>query len=112
MLAVNTEMPNQKRSTENGTSPKSKKIKQSPEIQDFLQSFDVIAKELIESLAEYKLPQNGIDWLKKMIYETIPGGKMNRGLTVASSLGSILKRPLTEKEKKDAHILGNNRFKI
>jgi farnesyl diphosphate synthase len=31
---------------------------------------------------------------------------MNRGLTVASALASILKRSLNEKEKFDAHVLG------
>ena len=33
-------------------------------------------------------------------------GKMNRGLTVASSLSSLLKRPLDKEEKLDAHVLG------
>ena len=31
---------------------------------------------------------------------------MNRGLTVASSLSSLLNRSLSDKEKLDAHVLG------
>jgi farnesyl diphosphate synthase len=41
-----------------------------------------------------------------LLYSTVPGGKMNRGLTVASSLSSIFNRELTDSEKKHARILG------
>lgn len=73
---------------------------------EFLQSYAKIEQELIDDLQNYKLPKNGIQWCKLMFEKTIPGGKMNRGLTVASSLQSILKRKLTDDEKFDAHVLG------
>jgi hypothetical protein len=51
-----------------------KKQKQLTEKEDFMTSYDIIAKELVQDLSKYHLPQNGIDWLKKMFNETIPGG--------------------------------------
>jgi farnesyl diphosphate synthase len=41
-----------------------------------------------------------------LLYYTIPGGKMNRGLTVVHSLEALKKRPLNEEETHQAHVLG------
>lgn len=76
------------------------------EEKDFEQLFASLAEELIQGLDKYNLPLEGIAHLRAMIYATVPGGKMNRGLTVASGLASIMKRDLTEKERTDANILG------
>lgn len=46
------------------------------------------------------------EWVKHMMYYTIPGGKMNRGLSVLHSLASLKGRKLTEEEQFDAHVLG------
>lgn len=83
-----------------------KKPKTEGEREEFLHSFEIISQTLYNELAKYNLPENGIEWFKKMIIETVPGGKMNRGLTVASSLSSLLNRSLSDKEKLDAHVLG------
>ncbi|KAJ3188041.1 Farnesyl pyrophosphate synthetase [Irineochytrium annulatum] len=72
----------------------------------FLATFDVLTKEILEELDQFNLPENGKEWIKKMLYYTIPGGKMNRGLTVASSLGSLLGRGLTADELHQAEVLG------
>lgn len=101
-----------KRAGETVTNAAIKKPKQVDERKQFIETFDVIAQELVDGLANYRLPENGVQWFKTMINTTIPGGihhwlgKMNRGLTVASSLKSILKRSLTEKEMFDANLLG------
>lgn len=76
------------------------------EKKEFMSCFDIISRDLIDDLELYRLPKDGQEWLKAMIQETIPGGKMNRGLTVASSLASILKRNLTKAEQFDADALG------
>jgi hypothetical protein len=74
MLAAQSEgtMP-QKRNIQD-TKEISKKLKSSNERDEFLASFEIIAKEMIADLAEYRLPENGVAWLKNMFYETIPGG--------------------------------------
>lgn len=79
---------------------------QTNEKQAFMSSFDKIVTELINDLDDYKLPQNGKEWIEKMVLQTVTGGKMNRGMTVPASLRSILKRKLTEKETSDSHVLG------
>ncbi|KAI8906014.1 isoprenoid synthase domain-containing protein [Gorgonomyces haynaldii] len=76
------------------------------ERQAFVEDYEKIHKEVIADLSNYRLPQNGIEWVDRMLRETVPGGKMNRGLTVGSSLKSILQRDLTEQEQYHAHILG------
>jgi len=65
-----------------------------------------IANDLLCQLDEYKLPQEGKEHLKTMLYATVPGGKMNRGLTVSSALKSILKRDLDPSEVQQANVLG------
>jgi farnesyl diphosphate synthase len=73
---------------------------------EFLETFDEIVSRVVADFDNFNLPQNGRDWVEKMLKETVPGGKMNRGMTVPSSLTSILNRELTPQEKTDANILG------
>lgn len=42
----------------------------------------------------------------QMLDYTVPGGKLNRGLTVLHSLGLILGRELTAEEARKASVLG------
>ncbi|KAI9312783.1 isoprenoid synthase domain-containing protein [Zopfochytrium polystomum] len=72
----------------------------------FEATFDRIADEVMADVATFRLPPDGVEWIRKMLYYTIPGGKMNRGLSVVSSLQSLKKRHLTEKELVQAEILG------
>jgi len=75
----------------------------------FNDSFSAILDGLKDEFAVYNLPENGVKWLETLMKETIPGGKLNRGLSVVSSLSSIIameNRELTEKERQDANVLG------
>ncbi|KAJ3011076.1 UNVERIFIED_CONTAM: Farnesyl pyrophosphate synthetase, partial [Siphonaria sp. JEL0065] len=94
----------------NGTkgSPKKAKVAVEPydEKKHFEATYDRLAAELIDDMKTFRLPENGIAWVEKMLNYTIPGGKMNRGLTVVSSLRSLKKRDLTEEELLHAEVLG------
>ncbi|KAJ3183177.1 Farnesyl pyrophosphate synthetase [Gaertneriomyces sp. JEL0708] len=68
--------------------------------------FESLAKDVIVELDKFRVPAEGKEHIKKMLYYTVPGGKMNRGLTVPASLKSILKRDLTQQELFKAQILG------
>ena len=50
------------------------------------------------------------EWIKRLMHYTVPGGKMNRGLTVLHSLQALKRqeenRDLTEEEVFHAHVLG------
>ncbi|KAJ1334377.1 hypothetical protein BSLG_007532 [Batrachochytrium salamandrivorans] len=69
-------------------------------------TYDVLSKDLLAGLSSYNLPENGKQWVSRMLDFTVPGGKMNRGLTVPSALGSILKRELSKDELFQAQVLG------
>ena len=47
------------------------------EKQQFLATFDVIMSEIVKDLDQYRLPANGKEWIKKMLYDTVPGGRMS-----------------------------------
>ncbi|KAJ3136990.1 Farnesyl pyrophosphate synthetase [Physocladia obscura] len=72
----------------------------------FETTYHILAKEILDDMQTYRLPRNGIEWVKKMLDYTIPGGKMNRGLTVVSSLKSLKKRDLDDEELLHAEVLG------
>jgi farnesyl diphosphate synthase len=74
---------------------------------EFIEAFESkIYPDLIEELKTFNLPQDGIIYCQTMLKETILGGKMNRGLTVASALSSIVGKELTTAQQFDAHCLG------
>merc|ERR1712100_765358 len=75
--------------------------------EDFIKVFDKLIGEEIEDIqTNYDLPASVATWVKALHDHAIPGGKMNRGLTVVSSLRSILDRDLTEEELYLSQVLG------
>jgi len=72
-----------------------------------LDAFRGLTKDLITELGnEFGQPSYIKEWVNRLIYYTVPGGKMNRGLTVLHSLQALKGRPLTEEETFQAHVLG------
>jgi farnesyl diphosphate synthase len=84
-----------------------------------------LVQELVEETAfDLEAPPAIQEWIRRMLYYNIPGGKMNRGLTVVHSLEALkVSRPLslmlelierlldkgrglTEEELHQAHVLG------
>ena len=61
--------------SEIASSPVNKKSKTNNERDEFLCTFEIISNDLIQDLKKYNLPQNGIEWIKTMFKETIPGGR-------------------------------------
>ncbi|KAL2915886.1 Farnesyl pyrophosphate synthetase [Polyrhizophydium stewartii] len=90
----------------NGMDHKAKKPKTAGERESFMAVYDVLVNDILSGLDAHRLPENGRQWIRTMLDATIPGGKMNRGLTVPSALGSILKRDLTADELFKAQVLG------
>ncbi|KAH6582134.1 hypothetical protein BASA60_002101 [Batrachochytrium salamandrivorans] len=57
-----------------------KKIKLADSERDsFMATYDVLSKDLLAGLSSYNLPENGKQWVSRMLDFTVPGGKMNRG---------------------------------
>eukprot|EP01104_Vermistella_antarctica_P000832 TRINITY_DN10933_c0_g1_i1.p1 TRINITY_DN10933_c0_g1~~TRINITY_DN10933_c0_g1_i1.p1 ORF type:complete len:378 (-),score=96.35 TRINITY_DN10933_c0_g1_i1:118-1197(-) len=61
---------------------------------------------IVKDLANFEQPDYAVKWVKDLINTTVPGGKMNRGLTVLDSLRHVVDRELTEKEIEQANIIG------
>ncbi|SJM84714.1 probable Farnesyl pyrophosphate synthase [Zygosaccharomyces bailii] len=56
----------------------------------FLAEFPQLVSELKDSLANYGMPQEAIDWYERNLNYNTPGGKLNRGLSVVDTF-AILK---------------------
>jgi len=83
------------------------KINQEKEdMKEFISIFQNVAAELIRELPSLEMPAKHRNWIKHMILETIPGGKMNRGMTVMHSFQLLVDRKLTRTEIFRAQILG------
>jgi hypothetical protein len=54
-----------------------------PKPKAFNEICDRLTREILAELATtYEMPQEALDWVKKMIDYNVKGGKLNRGLTV------------------------------
>ncbi|KXS16561.1 geranyltranstransferase [Gonapodya prolifera JEL478] len=76
---------------------------------DFMDAFETIAGDILSELHQepYALPESGIKWIKENLYYNIPGGKMNRGLSVPDTLECLVgQRELSKDERRRAVILG------
>eukprot|EP00753_Platysulcus_tardus_P013192 PLAT3638.1.p1 GENE.PLAT3638.1~~PLAT3638.1.p1 ORF type:complete len:369 (-),score=213.05 PLAT3638.1:88-1194(-) len=77
------------------------------EKKEFLETFETLRDQVLEPLAtEYEMPESAVAWIREMIDYTVPGGKMNRGLTVIHSAQLVLDRELTADERFKASTLG------
>jgi len=76
--------------------------------EEFVEVFEkVFAKELEDLRTNYEIPQSAIKWIEALHRHSVPGGKMNRGLTVIHSLKAIVSpRELTEEEVFLSQVLG------
>ncbi|KAL1963971.1 hypothetical protein VTN77DRAFT_7646 [Rasamsonia byssochlamydoides] len=73
---------------------------------DFEAIFPSLAQEILASAKGYGVPDAAIQWFEKSLNTNVPGGKLNRGLSVPDTAIALLKRPLTEEEFKHLSILG------
>jgi farnesyl diphosphate synthase len=80
--------------------------KKAVDLANFNKVFPILADELLAELNTYNIPKNAYDWLKELLYYTVPGGKMNRGLSVVHSLRILKGCELTEEELFRSSVLG------
>eukprot|EP00938_MAST-03A_sp_MAST-3A-sp1_P006122 g6122.t1 len=73
----------------------------------FAAAFDRIAANILNSLSEnHSLSEEALSWVREMMYYTVPGGKMNRGVSVIDTLRIINGKPLSKSQLEDAITLG------
>ncbi|KAL4867093.1 hypothetical protein BDV12DRAFT_171945 [Aspergillus spectabilis] len=68
--------------------------------------FPALAQDMLDHAKKYNLPENALEWFKKNIDTNVPGGKLNRGLSVPDTGLALLQKPLTDEQYKDLATLG------
>ncbi|KAJ0416404.1 isoprenoid synthase domain-containing protein [Aspergillus carlsbadensis] len=68
--------------------------------------FPSLAQDILDHAKKYNLPQNALEWLEKNLDTNVPGGKLNRGLSVPDTGVALLQKPLSEEQYKDLATLG------
>ncbi|KAL4882290.1 isoprenoid synthase domain-containing protein [Aspergillus karnatakaensis] len=68
--------------------------------------FPALAQDMLDHAKKYNLPANALEWFKKNIDTNVPGGKLNRGLSVPDTGVALLQKPLSDEQYKDLATLG------
>ncbi|KAI0683567.1 farnesyl-diphosphate synthase [Cytidiella melzeri] len=72
----------------------------------FQDVFNVIRDEVLEYVKAQNVPQDALEWFHKSLDHNVPGGKLNRGLSVVDSVEILKGRALTDEEYFKAAVLG------
>ncbi|KAF5313865.1 hypothetical protein D9619_013090 [Psilocybe cf. subviscida] len=68
--------------------------------------FAKIRDELLEHFAGEKMPAEAVEWYRNNLNYNVPGGKLNRGMSVVDTVEILKGRALTEDEYFKAAVLG------
>ncbi|KAG1818092.1 isoprenoid synthase domain-containing protein [Suillus subaureus] len=72
----------------------------------FLAVFEGIREELVAHMKSEKMPEDAIAWFNENLIYNVPGGKLNRGVSVVDTVTILLNRPPTDDEYFRAALLG------
>ncbi|KAH8551438.1 farnesyl pyrophosphate synthase [Umbelopsis sp. PMI_123] len=72
----------------------------------FLDVFPELANEVLDELRKYNMPEDAYEWTKQNLNYNVPGGKLNRGISVVDTLYILKGDAATEEELHKARILG------
>ncbi|KAI9492644.1 farnesyl pyrophosphate synthase [Zychaea mexicana] len=72
----------------------------------FLDIFPTLAEEVLAELRKYNMPQDAYEWTKEMLFYNVPGGKLNRGLSVVDTIRILKGDAVTEDDIFKASVLG------
>jgi len=73
----------------------------------FMALFPMLKKDIIASLKkDNELMDEAAAWVERMIEYSVPGGKLNRGMTVVAVYRTLLGRELSSEEVARASVLG------
>jgi len=74
--------------------------------QKFEDVFPAIRQELLDYLAANGMPKDAIEWYGRNLDYNVPGGKLNRGISVVDTVEILKGRTLTDDEYFRAALLG------
>ncbi|KAJ5775095.1 uncharacterized protein N7511_000106 [Penicillium nucicola] len=73
---------------------------------DFEAIFPALAQDILAHAKRYNLPANALEWFENSLNVNVPGGKLNRGLSVPDTGLALLQKPLTDEQFEHLSILG------
>ncbi|KAI0249350.1 farnesyl diphosphate synthase [Lactifluus subvellereus] len=68
--------------------------------------YTVVRDDLLADFRKHNMPEEAIDYYRRSMDYNVPGGKLNRGLSVVDSVAILKGRELTEAEYFKAAVLG------
>ncbi|CEI88549.1 Putative Farnesyl pyrophosphate synthase [Rhizopus microsporus] len=72
----------------------------------FLSVFPTLADEVLAELRKYNMPEDAYEWTKKNLFYNVPGGKLNRGISVVDTVRILKGESVTEDDIFKATVLG------
>ncbi|KAI0244573.1 Farnesyl pyrophosphate synthetase, partial [Massospora cicadina] len=72
----------------------------------FVSVFDTLVQDILAEIKSTGIPDDACEWVKKSLNYNVPGGKLNRGLSVVDTVKILRGGKLTEDELFKAAILG------
>jgi len=69
-------------------------------------TFDLIRDEILANCQRQSLPPEAVTWFRKNLEHNVPGGKLNRGMSVVDTAEILKGRTLSEDEYIRAAVLG------
>ncbi|ORY93830.1 farnesyl pyrophosphate synthase [Syncephalastrum racemosum] len=72
----------------------------------FLDVYPTLADEVLGELRKYNMPQDAYEWMKESLYYNVPGGKLNRGLSVVDTVRILKGETVTDDDIFKASVLG------
>ncbi|KAF9516968.1 hypothetical protein BS47DRAFT_1291730 [Hydnum rufescens UP504] len=72
----------------------------------FLDVFPVVVEELLDTLRAESMPEDIVEWYRRSLEYNLPGGKLNRGISVVDTVEILRGKQLEGEEYRKAAILG------
>ncbi|KAH9904686.1 terpenoid synthase [Xylariomycetidae sp. FL2044] len=73
---------------------------------EFESVFPKLQEDIVNWAKGYNVPEDAMNWYKKVLEVNVIGGKCNRGMSVPDSVSLVLDKPLSEDEYFKASCLG------
>ncbi|KAF9444208.1 isoprenoid biosynthesis-related protein [Macrolepiota fuliginosa MF-IS2] len=72
----------------------------------FEQVYAKVAEDLVKEMRKEGIPEEVLAWYQQNLDYNVPGGKLNRGMSVVDTVEILKRRPLVEEEYVRAAVLG------
>jgi len=74
--------------------------------QRFVEVYELVRDQVLKQFKEHNMPEEAVEYYKRSMDYNVPGGKLNRGLSVVDTVQILRGRELSQKEYTQAAVLG------